>query len=156
MNPTHTPINVREANLQDVDAIAPLFNAYRQFYEQAADAALAAEFIRERLSNGESIILLACTADGQAVGFCQLYPSFCSVIAQRIGVLYDLFVSPNMRQGGTGRALMLAAEGYAQTKGWARLDLTTAKTNTQAQTLYESQGWVRDDVFFTYNKVAGP
>lgn len=141
--------------MQDVDTIAPLFDAYRQFYEQPADPTGSAEFIGARLSNGESILFLACTADGQGVGFCQLYPSFCSVIAQRIGVLYDLFVSPSVRQGGTGRALMQAAERYAQAAGWARLDLTTAKTNTQAQALYESQGWVRDEVFYAYNKVTG-
>ncbi|OYT93946.1 MAG: GNAT family N-acetyltransferase [Burkholderiales bacterium PBB3] len=156
MNPKHISITVREAQVQDVEAIAPLFDAYRQFYKQAADAALAAEFIRARLVSKESTIFLASTADGQAVGFCQLYPSFCSVIARPIGVLYDLFVSPAVREGGVGRALMQAAERYAQTAGWARLDLTTAKTNTQAQALYESQGWVRDEVFYAYNKVTGP
>ncbi|OYU43890.1 MAG: GNAT family N-acetyltransferase [Burkholderiales bacterium PBB4] len=146
---------MRKADVQDVDALAPLFDAYRQFYEQAADPALAVQFIHARLSTGQSTILLATTADGRAVGFCQLYPSFCSVIAQAIGVLYDLFVAPEARQGGTGRALMQAAEYYAKTVGWARLDLTTAKTNTQAQALYESQGWVRDDIFYAYNKVPG-
>ena len=34
--------------------------------------------------------------------------------------------------------------------------LTTAKTNTQAQALYESQGWMRDEIFYAYNKVFGP
>ena len=151
-----SPITVRQAHMQDVEAIAPLFDAYRQFYEQPADASGAAEFIRARLSQGESIIFLASTAAGHDVGFCQLYPSFCSVIAQRIGVLYDLFVSPTARQVGTGQALMRAAENYAQTEGWARLDLTTAKTNTQARALYESQGWMRDEIFYAYNKVFGP
>jgi GNAT superfamily N-acetyltransferase len=155
LNPNLTPFTVRQASVQDVDVIAPLFDAYRQFYEQPADAAGAAEFIGARLRQSESVIFLACTADGQGVGFCQLYPSFCSVIARRIGVLYDLFVSPAARQGGTGRALMQAAERYAPTAGWARLDLTTAKTNTQAQALYASQGWVRDDIFYAYNKVTG-
>ena len=149
------PITVRQAHVQDVEAITPLFDAYRQFYEQPADASGTAEFIRARLRHGESIIFLASTADGH-VGFCQLYPSFCSVIAQRIGVLYDLFVSPAARQGGTGRALIQAAEHYAQAVGWARLDLTTAKTNTQAQALYESQGWMRDEIFYAYNKIFGP
>jgi ribosomal protein S18 acetylase RimI-like enzyme len=146
---------IRAAGLRDVDIVAPLFDAYRQFYEQAPDLSLAADFIRARLQNGESIILLACATDGQALGFCQLYPSFCSVIAQRIGVLYDLFVSPAGRLGGIGHALMHAAEDYARTAGWARLDLTTAKTNAPAQALYESQGWVRDEVFYAYNKVTG-
>jgi hypothetical protein len=32
-----------------------------------------------------------------------------------------------------------------------RLDLTTARTNTAAQSLYESLQWQRDAVFLTYN-----
>ncbi len=153
MNPHQNPITVRQAHVQDADTVGPLFDAYRQFYGRAADAALATEFIRARLSHGESIVFLACSVDGQGVGFCQLYPSFCSVMAQRVGVLHDLVVSPALRQGGTGRALMRAAEHYAQTMGWARMDLTTAKANTQAQALCASQGWARDEVFYAYNKV---
>ena len=72
-------IPTRVASLNDLDAIAPLFDAYRQFYEQAPDLALARRFIAERLQNGESVVLLALDTAGQAIGFCQLYPSFCSV-----------------------------------------------------------------------------
>jgi ribosomal protein S18 acetylase RimI-like enzyme len=32
------------------------------------------------------------------------------------------------------------------------MDLTTAKTNLQAQALYESLGWLRDEVFLTYSR----
>ena len=39
---------------------------------QDVDATGAAEFIRARLRNGEPTIFIASTADGQAVGFCQL------------------------------------------------------------------------------------
>jgi ribosomal protein S18 acetylase RimI-like enzyme len=35
--------------------------------------------------------------------------------------------------------------------GMARMDLTTAKNNVKAQSLYSSLGWVRDDVFYTYS-----
>ena len=88
------PFRVRQAGLEDVDAIAPLFDAYRQFYEQPSDKVVAADFIQERLSRSESIILLATSTEDQAFGFCQIYPSFCSVIAQPIGVLYDCLSIP--------------------------------------------------------------
>jgi ribosomal protein S18 acetylase RimI-like enzyme len=32
------------------------------------------------------------------------------------------------------------------------MDLTTAKTNLAAQSLYQALGWVRDEVFYAYNK----
>jgi ribosomal protein S18 acetylase RimI-like enzyme len=146
---------IRHAQLQDVDLIAPLFNAYRSFYEQAADLPVARQFIHDRLQRQESVILLAQDEPGQALGFCQLYPAFCSVDAAPIYVLYDLFVDPAARRGGAAKALLHAAEQHAANHGVQRLDLTTAKTNHSAQRLYESMGWVRDEVFFTYNKRIG-
>jgi len=149
-----TPVTIRLAALPDLPAVAALFDAYRQFYEQPADAALALQFIGDRIRNRESVILVAQAADasGALVGFCQLYPGFCSVIAQPVYTLYDLYVAPEARKTGAGRALMQAAHAHAQANGFARLDLSTARTNHAAQALYESLGWVRDDVFLVYNK----
>lgn len=148
-------VQVRRAGLADVPALAPLFDAYRQFYEQPADLALATRFLAERLERDESMVLIAETMlddRTQAVGLCQCYPTFCSVIAQPIFSLYDLFVTPAARGRGAARALMRAAEDHARRQGKARLDLTTARSNLPAQTLYESLGWVRDEVFLTYNR----
>ena len=145
-------ITTREARQGDLATVASLFDQYRQFYEQASDAALALQFITERFANKESVLLVAQDDAGALVGFCQLYPSFCSVEAKPIYVLYDLFVAPGARKTGAGRQLLLAAEARARQDGKARMDLTTAKTNLRAQSLYESLGWVRDDVFFAYNR----
>ena len=143
---------IRLANLHDIAQLAKLFDAYRQFYEQAPNIALASTFIAERLNKRESVIFAAENDVKQLIGFCQIYPSFCSVAAVKIGVLYDLFVDANARKTGAGKALMLAAHEYAKNNGFARLDLSTAKTNLAAQALYESLGWVRDEVFYTYSK----
>jgi ribosomal protein S18 acetylase RimI-like enzyme len=155
----HAPMNavhIRLATPADVDAIAPLFDAYRQFYEQAPDRAGARAFIAQRLEREESVVLLALDASGAAIGFCQLYPAFCSVEAAPIYTLYDLFVEPGARKTGAGRSLMIAAEATARADGKARMDLTTAHTNTAAQSLYESLGWVQDTVFRAYTRrIAG-
>ena len=50
---------IREATIQDLEPVAQLFDAYRQFYEQAPDIDLAKAFIADRLSNQDSTILLA-------------------------------------------------------------------------------------------------
>ena len=141
---------VREATLADVDSVANLFDAYRQFYEQTPDTTLAVKFVGDRIKNQESVILVAETNE-RIVGFCQMYPTFCSVEAAPIAVLYDLFVLQSARQTGAGRALMLAAQDYAKKNSFARLDLSTAKTNVNAQALYESLGWQRDEVFYCYS-----
>lgn len=143
---------VRTANTQDFEPLARLFDSYRQFYEQTPDIELAKAFITARLNNQDSVIFVAENSDKKLIGFCQIYPSFCSVTAEKIGILYDLYVNESARKIGAGHALMLAAHEYAANNGLARLDLTTAKTNHVAQALYESLGWVCDDVFFAYSK----
>jgi len=147
-----TAIRTRLATLEDLDGVAPLFDAYRQFYQRAADLPLARRFLQERLQRQESVIFVALDAGGSIVGFTQLYPTFCSVRAAPTFVLYDLFVAPEARGTGAGRALMEAAEAHAAGTGAARLELSTARTNAIAQKLYESQGWQRDDMFFVYSK----
>jgi ribosomal protein S18 acetylase RimI-like enzyme len=145
-------IITREATPSDIPAISELFDLYRQFYEQEPNRQLALEFITERLSKQESVILVAENEQSRLIGFCQLYPTFCSVEAKPIYSLYDLFVPPSARKSGVGNLLLQAAEAKAAKSGKARMDLTTAKTNTAAQSLYESLGWVRDEVFFAYNR----
>jgi ribosomal protein S18 acetylase RimI-like enzyme len=141
---------VRKANLSDLAQVSHLFDQYRQFYQQKHDIFLAEKFIEERLKNQESVILIA-EQDGDLLGFCQLYPTFCSVEAAYIATLYDLFVSEDVRNKGVARALMMAATEYAKENHFVRLDLSTAKTNAPAQALYESLGWQRDNCFYQYS-----
>jgi ribosomal protein S18 acetylase RimI-like enzyme len=144
--------SIRQASIVDLNQLARLFDLYRQFYKQPLNVELAKTFIAERINNQESVIFVAENSEKKLIGFCQIYPSFCSVAAAKIGVLYDLFVDPNVRKTGAGRMLMLAAHDYAAQNGMVRLDLTTAKNNHTAQSLYESLGWVRDEIFYAYNK----
>ena len=143
-------LTIRLTTIEVLSQLAQLFDAYRQFYEQVPDVALANTFIADRVNKQESAIFVAENTEKQLIGFCQIYPSFCSVMAAKIGVLYDLFIDSTARKTGAGRALMLAAHDYAAKNDMARLDLSTAKNNFKAQALYESLGWVRDDVFLTY------
>ena len=150
-----TAITTRRATIADLDAVAPLFDSYRQFYKQAPDLSRARQFMKERIERGESIVFVAVIDAKAIVGFCQLYPTFCSVRAAHTYVLYDLFVSPDARAMGAGRSLMLAAEIHAAKTGAAKMELSTARDNTIAQSLYESLDWVRDETFFVYGKSFG-
>lgn len=143
-------IAVRQATIHDLDLVAPLFDAYRQFYEQPADLALAKHFLRERFAHHESVVLLAVDAEGEGVGFVQLYPLFSSVRAARTYLLNDLFVAASARRRGVAAALLHEASDYARAVGAIRMSLTTAHTNEAAQRLYESLGWKRDEHFREY------
>lgn len=143
---------IRQAGSEDIPFVAELFDHYRQFYGQAPDRSQAERFVTDRIVERESVILVAASEASVLIGFCQLYPTFCSVEAQPIYVLYDLFVRPETRRMGVGRTLLQAAEERSIEDGKARIDLSTAKTNTSAQALYESLGWVRDNAFLVYSR----
>jgi GNAT superfamily N-acetyltransferase len=130
--------------------LAPLFDAYRVFYQQASDVQAAHDYLHARLSNLESAVFLALSADGKGLGFTQLYPSFGSVSLCRLWILYDLFVAPEARRLGVGRALMVHAHQFATDTGAGMVELSTAKDNHQAQALYESLGYIRDKDFYSY------
>jgi ribosomal protein S18 acetylase RimI-like enzyme len=153
---SHQPANIQVtvADLQrpeELQAAAALFDAYRQFYGQPSDLVAASNFLRQRGELGQSVLLLARDASGQAVGFCQNYPSFSSVSMAPIWVLNDLFVSEAARRCGAARALLTAAADAARRAGAVRLTLCTQQENRRAQALYESLHWLRDSEFFTYH-----
>jgi len=142
-------VNVTKASTETVEQVVPLFDAYRQFYEQPADLEGARNFLEERLRNGESVIFLAWEGD-RCVGFAQLYPSFSSLSMKRMFILNDLFVLPSARGHGMGRALLEQCNRMASEAGAKELTLETMKSNLTAQRLYEGCGWKRDDVFCKY------
>ena len=89
--------NIQRATVFDIEQLVPLFDGYRQFYGASSDLALARRFLSDRMSQNQSVVLLAREANGDALGFVQLFPSFSSVRAAPIYVLNDLFVVPEAR-----------------------------------------------------------
>lgn len=142
-------LQIEIATEADLDALAPLFDAYRRFYSQAGDVNAARAFLRARMVLGQSAVYLV-RLDGAPAGFAQLYPTFSSVAMQPVVVLNDLFVAETARGRGVGRALTLRAIDHAREAGAVRLDLMTEVTNAPAQGLYESLGFVRNTTHYRY------
>jgi GNAT superfamily N-acetyltransferase len=143
-------VAIVRASLDHLDLLAPLFDGYRQFYQQRSDPDGAQAFLRERLASDESVVFLALR-DTIGLGFAQLYPTFSSVSMKRFWILNDLFVAPEARRQGVGEALLERARQFAVETGAKGLMLETAVTNTPAQRLYERMGWQRDTEFYVYN-----
>jgi ribosomal protein S18 acetylase RimI-like enzyme len=135
---------IRRASVADLDALVPLFDAYRVFYAQPSDPVRARDFLAERLANGESA-LLAAERGASTVGFAQLYPVFSSVRTARTWLLNDLFVVEGARRGGVARALLDAAAAFARERGAAGLMLETSRDNAPARALYRAAGWHEDE-----------
>ena len=148
-------IQIRRAHIYDLGLISPLFDLYRQFYEQVSNLAMAENFLAQRLQHNESVIFLAFDGDA-AVGFTQLYPGFSSVSMARTFLLNDLYVVASHRRLGVGALLLKAAVAHAQSAQAVRMSLTTNVANKTAQAVYEAQGWEREQAFLTYNFKLNP
>jgi GNAT superfamily N-acetyltransferase len=133
-------LRIDRASLDDLPALAGLFDGYRQFYGQSADLPRASAFLRERMTRNESIVLLARLGDTPA-GFTQLFPIFSSVHTARVWLLNDLFVDASARRHGVARALLAAAGEFARADGARGLLLETGRDNVTAQKLYEACDW---------------
>jgi len=146
---------VRTATPADLDALARLFDAYRVFYRQDPDIPRSRAFLAERMERGESVIFIA-EIDGRGAGFAQLYPGFTSVGLGTRWTLNDLFVDPDLRGRGVGRALTERCMDHARETGAAGLELLTETDNASAQALYESLGWKRRDDYHRYTYYFAP
>ena len=108
---------IREARSGDLPALGRLFDEYRQFYKLPTDVDKATGYLEARLAAGDSVVLVAADESGQLIGFTQLYPTWCSLLAGPVYVLYDLYVPPRARRRVVARSLLEAGAARARRDG---------------------------------------
>ncbi len=145
-------IDVSRVEAADVDRAAALFASYREFYGHPYDETLATAFLRDRLRQGQSVVLVARLDAGDPVGFTQLYPGFSSVAAAPAWVLNDLYVRPSARGRGVAEALMVHGERLALEAGAVTVHLETGRDNAVARRLYERRGYRVEASYVHYEK----
>jgi ribosomal protein S18 acetylase RimI-like enzyme len=143
-------MEVRLAEIEDLEEVSKLFDRYRVFYNQSSDFEGARSFLQQRFENSDSTIFIA-HSDDRIVGFTQLYPSFSSVSMKPVWILNDLFVEEAYRTKNVAKSLIGAAENFARAKKAVRIILSTHATNTIAQSLYRSLGYIKDEDFYHYS-----
>ena len=140
-------LQIKQASIDDINIVAPLFNAYRIFYNQASDMAGAANFLYERIVKNQSTLFIAFI-NGEAVGFTQLYPIFSSISLRPALLLNDLYIAETARKMGIATALLNKAKEFGKQNNAGWLLLETAFDNYNAQSLYEKNGWIKQNDFF--------
>ncbi len=138
-------MTISKATPNDLAPLAGLFNQYRVFYRKEPDPEGSSRFLGERLNNGDSEIFIAWNEQQEAVGFVQLYPLFSSTRMQRLWLLNDLYVVPELRGKGIGKLLIERSKQLAAETGACGLSLETEKSNETGNALYPKMGFVRDD-----------
>ena len=149
-NAARMNLAIDRASAGDLESLLPLVAAYREFYEQRADALAERALIAQHLTAGTSTIFIA-RIDEKSVGFVQLFQTYSTVRLRPALILEDLFVDPSARGAGIATKLLERALAYSKEIGVAGMFLETATDNFTAQRVYERAGWTREGRFYKYN-----
>jgi GNAT superfamily N-acetyltransferase len=127
--------------------LLPLVRAYCDFYDVAPtdEALLAVSRALIADPDREGVQLLARDNGMEAVGFATVYWSWDTLIADRVGIMHDLFVRPSDRGTGVADLLIDACMQECRRHGAAKLGWQTARDNARAQAVYKRVGATRDE-----------
>jgi ribosomal protein S18 acetylase RimI-like enzyme len=130
---------VRRGEVSDAEAIGRLLHDFNsEFDDTTPGPGRLAERVRQLIADGEITVLLAGAGpDGLAV--LRFRPSIWTEALE--SYLAELYVVPERRGQGLGRALMEAAIDLARREGADYMDLGTGEDDIAARALYESLGF---------------
>lgn len=144
-------MRIQEATAADVPVILELIRGLAE-YEKLSDQVTATEEkLRETLfgSRPGADVLLAYALGG-CVGFALFFPNYSTFLAKPGIFLEDLYVKPEWRGKGIGRALLSRVASIAQERGCGRLEWEVLDWNAPSIGFYKSLGAVPMDEWTKY------
>lgn len=127
---------IRRASVEDATDVAQLLRDFNAEYEDPTPPVpVLAERVGELLAE-EAIVVLLADRPPTGLAVLRLKPSLWSKAAD--AYLEELYVVPEQRGKGIGKALLTAAIATAREAGADHFELTTGETDTEARCLYES------------------
>ena len=133
-------MGVRRAEAADAELVGRLLHDFNtEFGDITPGPERLAARVRQLLTGGETVVLLGGEGpDGLAV--LRFRPALWAEALECY--LAELYVAPQRRGRGLGRALMEAAIELARREGADRMDLGTSEDDVAARALYESLGFI--------------
>jgi GNAT superfamily N-acetyltransferase len=141
-------IKVRNITESDEAAWRGLWAAYNTFYEASVPDAVTASAWRRLIDPASALLGRIAVRDGRIAGFSHSVLHEGTWTADPICYLEDLFVAPEARGAGAGRALIQDLVDLGKARGWSRLYWHTRAGNAAARKLYDS--FVEADDFVRY------
>jgi GNAT superfamily N-acetyltransferase len=116
-------VEIREARREDVGLLIALIGELAD-YEKLSDQVRATDELLDRALFGDppSAEALIAERDGEPVGYALYFSTFSTFLAIQGIWLEDLYVRPEHRKGGTGRALLAAVAAKLRERGGGRRD----------------------------------
>jgi len=132
---------IRPATVADLDTIFQLLQLKAEFDGCPSSVrATIAQLQQDLFGNPSLVSILLAAVDGEAIGFASYHSIYSTFLAKPGIWLDDLYLKPNFRGQGIGRALMQQLKHIAQAQGCARVDWTVAATNLNGIKFYEVMG----------------
>lgn len=146
MSASVNDVQIRPATEADAQLLFDLILELATYEKLADEVTGDAEILRRSLFEEKAAeALLLETADGEAVGYAIFFTTF-STFECRSGIwLEDVYVRPEHRRGGIGRAVMEHLAKIALERGHVRLDWVALDWNEPALSFYEKLGARRLD-----------
>ena len=142
---------IRPATEDDVPIILSLIRELAE-YERLSHEVVATEgLLRESLfgeRRGAEVLIACCK--GAPAGFALFFHSFSTFLGRPGIYLEDLYVKPEFRGRGIGRALLTHLARLAKERGCGRLEWSVLDWNEPAIKLYKSIGAVPMDEWTVY------
>ena len=134
-------LEIRKAEVEDASSILDMIRGIAQFENLSYQVEATEELIRQNMF-GHTPYAHCHLAywSGQLAGYAVYYYNFSTFLAKPGLYLEDLFVIPQLRGKGIGKALFLSAAREARAKDCGRMDWIALDWNTPAHAFYFSQG----------------
>jgi ribosomal protein S18 acetylase RimI-like enzyme len=130
---------VRRADVTDAEAVGRLLHDFNtEFEEPTPGPGRMAHRVRELMESGDIVVLLAGT-DPLGLAVLRFRPALWTTALD--AYLEELYVVPERRGQGLGRALLEAAIEHARREGAVHMDLNTEEDDVAARALYERLGF---------------
>ncbi|HEU4429763.1 MAG TPA: GNAT family N-acetyltransferase [Myxococcota bacterium] len=139
-SPSSPPgVSIQRARARDLRELLPLVEAFQREEGYAAgDAALAEALGALLRDEGAGCVLIARDA-GAAIGYGALCHGYSIEFRGRDAFVDELYVAPEQRGRGLGRALLRALEAHARAVGVRKLHLEVEQQNAGARRLYVAE-----------------
>lgn len=149
-------LNIRPATEQDIELILH-FVRELAIYEKAEEEAKATpEHIRRTLFCANPAVFgLICEVDGKAVGFAVYFFNFSTWQGQHGLYLEDLYVTPDARGHGAGKALLQRLAQIALDKHCGRFEWSCLDWNEPSLRFYDSLGALPQTEWIRYRMTGG-
>ena len=131
---------IRTASAEDCGRILQMIRALAR-YEKMEDQVVATEdLLREWIFEKKKAEVLFATEDGREVGFVLFFHHFSTFLGRAGIYLEDLYVIPEYRGKGHGKALLKRLAQITLERGCGRLDWQCLDWNERSIAFYRSFG----------------